>query len=60
MTYSELIKVAKKGNIGKLPNFEGYFKWDYSINNLIFYHQDYTCLASELDIQNRTDFYYII
>lgn len=60
MTYSEIINIAKNGKLIKLPNFNGYFKWDYSINDLMFYNQSFKCRASDLDIKARTDFYYII
>ena len=60
MTYKEVINIAKQGKVCKLPNFEGYFKWDYRINNLIFQNEDYKCLADSLDILERNDFYYII
>lgn len=60
MTYSEIINIAKNGKLIKLPNFNGYFKQDYSINYLMFYNQSFKCRASDLDIKARTDFYYII
>ena len=60
MNYKEIIKLAKQGKLCKLPNFEGYFKWDYQSNSLIFYNKDYRCSAESLDILNRDDFYYII
>lgn len=60
MTYKEISKIAKSGKLCKLPNFIGYFKWDYSKNQLIFFNRDYRCPAESLDILNRNDFYYII
>lgn len=60
MTYNQLTEIAKQGKLGKLPNFEGYFKWDYSAEDLIFYNGSYSCKAADLDIQDRKDFYYII
>ena len=59
MTYLEASKIAKNGRIVKLPNFEGYFKWDYAQNKLIFLNKDFKCDANKLDILNRLDFYYI-
>lgn len=59
MTYEELSNKAKEGKTGMLPNFIGYFIWDYSINDLIFYNGDFRCKAKDLNVQNRTDFYYI-
>lgn len=60
MTYNEMLKVTRKGKLGKLPNFIGYFKWDFGNKTLVFTNGDYKCLAEELDIKNRQDFYYII
>lgn len=60
MTYSELCEIAKTGKVGMLPNFKGYFKWNFGSNTLVFTNGDYKCLAEELDIKNRQDFFYII
>ena len=57
MTYSEIIPIARNG---KLPNFEGIFKWDYGKENLVFNNKDFWCDADDLDILHRNDFYYII
>ena len=60
MNYNELCELAQQGRIGKLPNFVGYFYWSYKANELIFHNGNFECKAKDLDIQNRTDFYYII
>lgn len=60
MTYNEFCKLAKQGKIGKLPNFIGYFKWSYRCNELMFQNGDFRCKAKDLNVQDRTDFYYII
>ena len=60
MTYDELCGLAKQGKIGKLPNFIGYFKWSYRDNELMFQNGDFRCKAKDLNVQDRTDFYYII
>lgn len=60
MTYTQICNKAKLGKICKLPNFIGYFKWDFASNTLIFYNNDYRCSAQDLNVQDRTDFYYII
>lgn len=60
MTYKELCDIAKKGKIGRLPGYDGYFKWSYADNELIFYNGDFQCTAKYLDIKNREDFHYII
>lgn len=36
MNYNEICKILQKGKVGKLPNFIGYFKWNYGINDIIF------------------------
>lgn len=38
MTYGEMLKVTRKGKLGKLPNFIGYFKWNFVENDMIFYN----------------------
>lgn len=60
MTYTELIPILKNGKLGRLPHFEGYFKWNYSGNFVQFFNGDFECPADQLDIKNREDFYYII
>ena len=50
MTYSKFCELAKRGKTGKLPNFVGYFKWDFSCNDLIFYNKDFKCKATDLNI----------
>lgn len=59
MTYNDAYKIAKEGKWMKLPNFEGYFRWDYFQDDFIFINDKYRCKAIDLDVQNRTDFYYI-
>ena len=59
MRINDIINITKQGKICKLPNFEGYFKWDFNTNSLVFYNKDYKCPATFLDILNRDDFYYI-
>ena len=59
MQINEAIEYVKQGKLLKLPNFEGYFKWDYSTNSLMFKNKDYKCKACTLPICDRNDFYYI-
>ncbi len=59
MKLNDIIIKAKKGKLIKLPNFEGVFKWNYSLDELWFYNNDYSCKTVDLNISNRTDFYYI-
>ena len=59
MTYSEAEQLAKHGKVLMLPNYTGYFKWDYGKNKLIFINNDY--VKDQLDEElKRTDWYYII
>ena len=43
-----------------LPYFIGYFKWDFGNKVLVFTNGDYRCNADDLNIKNRTDWFYII
>ena len=58
MTYKEIIPIAKKGNIIKLPNWDGYFKWNYAVNKLEFINNNYRSFDN-IDT-SRTDYYHII
>jgi hypothetical protein len=58
MTYEEIIPIAKKGNIIKLPTWDGYFKWNYQFNKLEFINKEYRSF-NNIDT-TRTDYYYII
>ena len=60
MNDQESIKIAKQGKTIMLPNFIGYFKWNFGNNTLVFTNRDFKCEAEQLDIKNRQDFYYII
>lgn len=58
MTYEQIISIAKKGNIIKLPNWDGYFKWNYKVDKLEFINNEYRSF-NNIDT-TRTDYYYII
>ena len=60
MTYSEILEIAKQGKTAMLPNFIGYFKWDFGNRVLMCNNGDYRCNADELNVKDRTDWYYII
>ena len=60
MNYNEAIKIAKKGKTLMLPYFIGYFKWDFGNKVLVFTNGDYRCNADDLNVKNRTDWFYII
>ena len=54
MNYEEAIKIAKSGKTLMLPNFIGYFKWDFVNKVLVFTNGDYRCNAEDLGVQKRT------
>lgn len=59
MTYKELVPYLKYGKIGKLPNYQGYFYWDYPNNCIYMKNKDY--INYELSKEKaRFDWYYII
>ena len=59
MTFEELEKQLIKGKIGMLPNYEGYFKWDYGNDCVYMQNKDYKKYDLKEEKQ-RTDFYIII
>lgn len=58
MTYEEIIPIAKKGKLIKLPYWDGYFKWNYQFNKLEFINNDYRSFDN-VD-KTRKDYYVII
>lgn len=60
MSYNEATLRAVTGDILMLPNFIGYFKWNYGKNYLEFINGDFRCKAEDLKVQNRNDWYYIL
>lgn len=60
MTYEQIKPIAKSGKLIALPNFIGFFKWDYNTNDIEFVNKDFRCPATQLNILNRYDFYQII
>ena len=62
MSYSEIIDCCRKGNVGLIPGWKGYLKWNYSNNQIMFVNGDYVLDQSELEkkIGDRNDLYYII
>ena len=59
MTFKEIEPLLRKGKIGMLPSYAGYFKWDYVNECVYMQNGDY----KKYDLQDeklRTDFYYII
>lgn len=60
MTYNEATLRAVTGETLMLPNFTGYFKWNYGKHYLEFINGDFRCNADDLNVRDRTDWYYII
>lgn len=62
MTYLEIKELCKKGEVGIIPKWIGYLKWDYAKDQIKFVNGDYIMCQDELEekIGNRTDLYYII
>ena len=59
MTLEEVLPYIKEGKWGMLPNYKGYFKWDYGKRCVYMQNGDY----KKYDLQDeklRTDFFYII
>lgn len=60
MTYNEATLRAVTGETLMLPNFIGYFKWNYGKHYLEFINGEFRCNADDLNVRDRTDWYYII
>lgn len=59
MTFEEIESYLQQGKIAKLPNYQGYFKYDFATNKIYMQNGDY--IKYDLDKEKlRTDFYYII
>ena len=63
MDYNEAINYAKQGKTLMLPNWVGYFYWNYNSDTLYFKNNNYYLNNQQLidlGILNRKDWYYII
>lgn len=63
MDYNQAKIQAQKGYTLILPYWKGYFKWNYSNNELYFQNGDYYLDNQQLidkGIRDRDDWYYII
>ena len=62
MTLEELKPIIRKGEIGLIPKWQGYIKWDYALGQMYFVNDGYILNEQELKdkIGNRNDLYYII
>lgn len=59
MTLAEVTPHIKEGKWGLLPNYKGYFKWDYCHQCVYMQNGDYKKYNLQ-DEKLRTDFFYII
>ncbi len=59
MTLQEIIPYIKDGHWGMLPNYKGYFKYNYYRKCIYMQNGDYINYNLD-DVSHRTDFYYII
>ena len=59
MTLAEVTPYIKEGKWGLLPNYKGYFKWDYRNQCVYMQNGDYKKYNLQ-DEKLRTDFFYII
>ena len=59
MTLEEVSQYIKQGKWGMLPNYKGYFKYDYYRQCVYMQNGDYKKYDLD-DVKHRTDFYYII
>ena len=59
MSFNQATLFAATGHTLMLPNYIGYFKWDYSQNKLYFQNGDYKTSQIEDSVKKRTDWYYI-
>lgn len=62
MNYNQATLHAATGKVLLLPEWKGYFYWNYGTKELNFRNGDYHLSSKELDdkdIKNRLDWYYI-
>lgn len=62
MTLEELKPFVRKGKLGLIPEWKGYIKYDYVLNQVYFENNGYILIEQELKdkLKNRNDLYYII
>jgi hypothetical protein len=58
MTFEQVAYLIRRGKVGMLPNYKGYFKWDYAKDCVYMQNGDYKKYDLK-DEKLRTDFYYI-
>ena len=59
MTFEQVEYLIRRGKVGMLPNYVGYFKWDYAKGCVYMQNGDYRKYDLK-DEKLRIDFYYII
>lgn len=59
MTLEEVTPFIKEGHWGMLPNYKGYFKYDYYRQCVYMENGNYIKYDLD-DIKYRTDYFYII
>ena len=59
MNYNEIVSLCKKGSTAMLPNYKGYFDWNFSKNKMYFHKDDYIRDITDQE-KERNDWYYII
>ena len=62
MNYNQATLYAATGYTLMLPDWHGYFKWDWSKKELYFQNGDYYLnneQIKEKNLHNRTDWFYI-
>ena len=59
MTLEELEPLIKNGKVGIVPGWQGYLKWDYSLDKMYLKNGDDKLYQLD-NLKNRNDLYYII
>lgn len=60
MDFDQAITFAQTGHTLMLPNYVGYFKWNYGKSKLYFQNGDYKTSEIEENVKKRKDWIYII
>ena len=62
MTLQQLKPLIKKGEIGLIPRWLGYIKYDYGLDQMYFVNGEYRLYEKEIvdKLGDRKDLYYII
>lgn len=63
MNFNQATLYARQGYTILLPNWKGYFNWDYNKRELVFKNGDYYLNEEQIKekrLHERNDWYYII